>query len=377
VAYDKDTKSVTINEDGETTANGSTSTVTDGSAVLFADVDGEYKVYNIRNLNTVKVAYNTVIKSVAKNGKVLAAFVTLTDRPSNTGTNSTVYAIVTAANGYSYVDGSRYLSYTAANNNGTYTMLMGTADEDLKLTAGQLVSFAPATDNIYANSDVEVYAGTDIADYQVGLATWVKEYNAADKTLTYWTGIDQTGENAFTGTSGTEKTVALDDNVVIAYVDADEQAGGSEIGVSAFDPTTGNRNVLLIRDSATTKIVAIIVESSREADILGTGVTVSVDSANTSETWAAANTTSDKVTFNITSDVADDTVAVAWFDSEGESAEQPTNVTVTGNGSLTLTDGEGTLVMKGNGTPIEAGTVYYFTISVNGLTYYGSLKIGA
>jgi hypothetical protein len=374
VAYDKDTKSVTINEDGETTANGSTSTVTDGSAVLFADVDGEYKVYNIRNLNTVKVAYNTVIKSVAKNGKVLAAFVTLTDRPSNTGTNSTVYAIVTAANGYSYVDGSRYLSYTAANNNGTYTMLMGTADEDLKLTAGQLVSFAPATDNIYANSDVEVYAGTDIADYQVGLATWVKEYNAADKTLTYWTGIDQTGENAFTGTSGTEKTVALDDNVVIAYVDADEQAGGSEIGVSAFDPTTGNRNVLLIRDSATTKIVAIIVESSREADILGTSVSVSVDSSATTTTWSAEST-SDKVTFAITSN-EDVTPTVTWYTSStyATTGEAPTNLTVDNDG---VADGEGTVVMKESGSNVagSASTYYYFTIEVSGLTYYGSLHV--
>jgi hypothetical protein len=375
-AYDKDTKSVATNAAGVTGG----STVTDGSAVLFAKVGTEYKVYNIRNLNTVTVTNGAPINSVAKDGKVLAAYVVLTARPSSSGANSTVYGIVSSANGDVYVDGDTYKSFTVANDSNTYTLYMPSSSS--KLAGGQLVSFTPASDNVYADADVEIYEGTTFSDSTIGLATWVKEYNAADQTLTYWGRIAKNGESDYSGDTGSEVTVALDDDVVIAYVNADDVDAGENIGISAFDPTTGYRNVVLVKDSSTNKVVAILVESSREADIVGVSLSVEKNTASSTAAWSTA--TDDTAVYAITtSGVAlTATPTITWYGNDSTyttSTTAPANLaTVTLNA---LVNGAGTLTLAESGSTVAAGT-YYFTITVTSLagdtlTYQGSLVVAA
>jgi hypothetical protein len=375
-AYDKDTKSV------RTGNNTDAFTVTDGSAVLFVKqetTDGlgnvtatEYKVYNIRNLNTVKVADNGTVDSVKKDGKILAAYITLSDvRPSSTGTNTTVYGIVSASNGVAYVDGDSYQSFTVKNQSGSWTVLLPVGTSTLG--GGKLVSFIPTNDNVYAVGDVTVYDGSSY-DANHGLATWVKEYNSTDKTITYWDSMTQTGDPGDTSyfyTGSTATTKALDDDVVIAYVDANNQTGGDEVGISAFDSTTGYRNVLLIKDSSTEKVVAIIVESSLKANVNGTSLVVH---ANAHADWTSTGGT-DTASFSITTSGVKltATATVTWYntDSTYTTAAATSNLTVPT--TVSLVDGKGTLTVTEDGTTVAPGT-YYFTVTVPKLSGGTDLK---
>ena len=352
LAYEKDTKSVTAD-------NGSTKVVTDGSCVLFVQQTSggstEYKAYNIRNLNDVKVDNATNVGYVTKDGKALAAYVELDGRPSG-ASGSTVYGIVASYNGTTKDSGTSYKSYTVENDQESYTVLMD--ENSTKIASGNLVAFEPAADNIYNDSDMTVLTGSSYST--TGLATWVKEYSTSDKTLTYWSTMTKYGAEDYRGTNPV--TVALDDDCVIAYVNADDGEAGDDVGISEFDSTTGYRNVVLVKDSTTSKVVGILVESSRDADIIGKSVNVTPAAGNTA--WSTA--TNDTAAFEVkTSGLADgQTVSVTWYGTDSSYttvAALPTGVTATAGG--TTSSGAATVTIAEGGTSVAAGT-YYFAISV-------------
>ena len=236
--------------------------VTTSDCVLFAETTGnaigatgaKYKVYSIRALDSFTANSTSVVKN--SDGKVVAVFADLGGTPAG-ATSTTIYGIVTGANGRVKIDDSYYYQYNVASNSDSYTINIPGNDV---IAAGDLVSFEPTSDNTYANSDLTKITGT---------AVYVKEYSESDGTLTYFTAV--TGEDGnYTGDSATQNTLALDDDCAIIYVDADGDAAGSEIGVNGFDSVTGYKNAAIVTKTTSdgTVITAIFVETSNECDIL-------------------------------------------------------------------------------------------------------------
>ena len=89
---------------------------------------------------------------------------------------------------------------------------------------------------------------------------FVKEYDEAGQILSYYTGAGSVSDGVYPGTGLTTK--AVDEDVQIVYVDAEDNTAGSEIGVNAFDGVTGKANVVVVfEDNNTSKpIVAIYVD---------------------------------------------------------------------------------------------------------------------
>ena len=234
--------------------------VTTADCVLFAETTdkalgatgAKYKVYEIRSLDGFTATNTTTVTN--SDGKVVAVFADLGSTPAG-ATSTTVYGIVTSYNGTVKIDSVAYYQYTVASNDETYTVNMNTNE---KIAKGNLVSFDPVGDSIYAADDLTVVSGT---------AVYVKEYSEADGTLTYFTSKSGS-EGQWTGE--TQKTLALDEDCVIVYVDADGDAAGSDIGVNGFDSVTGYKNAAIVTKSVDDEnvIVAIFVETSNKCDIL-------------------------------------------------------------------------------------------------------------
>lgn len=363
VAYSKDTKSVSID-------NQSTSVVTDGSCVLFVkqtnlDSSVDYKAYNIRNLNDVKLAASTNVGYVTKDGKALGAYVELAGRPSGSSSSMT-YGIVSAYNGTTKdTAGDSYKSYTVENNNDSYTLLMDTSSTKIPGT-GALVGFEPSSDNVYNDSDITVYDGTDYTDKAKGLATWVKEYSAADKTLTYWGSVTGTVAAGFTGSSPV--TVALDDDCVIAYVNADGKKAGDDVSISEFDATTGYKNVLLVKDDSTAKVVGIFVESSRDASVLKTVAAAPTTVQLVSDT---ATIDSSPVTLTVDAGSPDAATMSSFVDSSADKVKFTITNAAGTTSTAKLTIDSGATVDYTSGTPVDVadatGTVTcVLTVTVAG-----------
>ena len=216
----------------------------------------------------------------------MAAFVTLTGKPGGS-TSNTFYGIVSGG-GTTIQDGDDYYrTYTVENDQDSVTVKIDAATR-YKLSTGSLVSFAIASDGVYDQSntggrqpDITVYTGTTYDDTH-GLATWVKEYSAKDQTITYWnrlTGDQNTGyagaKKVLAPTDDDGTSLALDDKVQIVYVDSDKEEAGSNTGVTQFNGVNGYKNVLLVKENGVgnNKVVAIFVETSGEANIIGDDVT--------------------------------------------------------------------------------------------------------
>ena len=232
--YDKDTKTF----DGK---------VTTTDAVLFVKVadngSTNYYAYNIRSLGNITTASNAKYVLNSDN-KVEAAYVELGAKPSG-ATSDTVYGIVTAANGTVKVGDEYKSEYKVANDKNEYTVYMQTSSTVAK---GDIVSFDLASDNIYSNSDVTVYNATD--------AKYIDELDK-DNVLSYYDSI-----------GGTLETKALDDDAQIVYVNQDSDKAGTDIGVGEYDSIDQYANAVVVLDSNGTKIVAIIVESSGECNVI-------------------------------------------------------------------------------------------------------------
>ena len=252
--YDKDTKTF----DGK---------VTTTDAVLFVKVadngSTNYYAYNIRSLGNITTASNAKYVLNSDN-KVEAAYVELGAKPSG-ATSDTVYGIVTAANGTVKVGDEYKSEYKVANDKNEYTVYMQTSSTVAK---GDIVSFDLASDNIYSNSDVTVYNATD--------AKYIDELDK-DNVLSYYDSI-----------GGTLETKALDDDAQIVYVNQDGDKAGDDIGVGEYDSIDKYANAVVVLDSNGTKIVAIIVESSGECNIIN-GMSTKVDVKDDAAVKALAN----------------------------------------------------------------------------------------
>ena len=257
---------------------------TTADAVLFKCTDkafdsagsgDTYKVYNLRSMKSFGVtasAYNYVTND---DGKVVAVFIGNGDSTA-TDTSNMVIGIVSADNGKVKIGDDCFNKYSVVNNKETYTVQIQDGEAHDTLTKGKVVAFAPSSDNQYDDntgfivlSADDVYTDTnktiDGTTYAVS-TVYVKEYNESDKTLSYYTGKGTAdGDGAYTAPTGL-KTAGVDDDVVIYYVNVDDNKAGDEIGVNEFNAQTGYANAIILVNSDSA-VEYIVVETSDEADI--------------------------------------------------------------------------------------------------------------
>ena len=250
--YDKDTKSLF------TSATTSTVVASDATAYV-TNSDGDIKTFKLRDLKSITAKAETTVNYVVDDGKIIAAYINLNSRPTGSAAD-TVYGEITAVNGTKKVDGDYYTEYVVTCNDKPYTVYTNQDGLDKK----QLVSFDPTSDNIYDSDAIVVYTGTMNANK--AKAVWVKEYDAAE-TLTYYTEVEKK-DNVFVGKDTKTKTDAVDDDVIVAYVDLDDvDNAGENIGVNEFSATTGYKNAIVVYDTDGKTIIAIFVETSDKHDM--------------------------------------------------------------------------------------------------------------
>ena len=164
---------------------------------------------------------------------------------------------MTSYDGTVKVDNTTKRQYTVASNEETYTLYMPATST--AVAAGDLVAFAPTSDDTYADNDVDVITSG---------AVYVDEYSETDSTLTFFTTVVKGSAGEYTGVD--RNTLALDDDCAIVYVDADGDAAGSDIGIGEFDSVNGYKNAAIVTKEVDGEdiIVAIFVETSGECDIL-------------------------------------------------------------------------------------------------------------
>ena len=267
VIYNKDTKSLStaFAADGKVTAS---MVVASDAPAYITNADGDIKVYKLRDLKTIKAPdkddeqhpdVKTTVKYVVDDSKVIAAYIDLGSRPTGSAAD-TVYGEVTAVNGTKKVDGDYYTEYVVTCNDTPYTVYTNQS-----LEKKQIVSFDPTSDNIYDQKDITVYNGAQTAT--VAKAVYVKEYDEGE-TLTYYTEKPTPKDSVYVGNDKKLATDAVDDDVVVAYVDLnDTDKAGENIGVGEFSATTGNANAVVVYDTDGKTIVAIFVETSDKVDM--------------------------------------------------------------------------------------------------------------
>ena len=257
--YNKDTKAF----------NG---TVTDGSCVLFyTNSSNEMKASNIRNLNTFSSVKDKIYASVTNSdGKVVAAFIDMNGKPSGSA-NETLYGIITNDATVTSKDGDTYTMYNIWTGKDTVVYVDGNAQGSLQ--KGQLVSFDESADQTYTQTsngskDFTVLDGTATIPTK-GQAIAVTDYNEKDKTITFATKLKVDGD-AYVADGKTTK--AIDNDVKIVYINADkDKAGDDGMGITSFDGTTGYANAMIVYEDNDTdkKVVAIIVNTNSDTDVLG------------------------------------------------------------------------------------------------------------
>ena len=245
-------------------------TVTDGNCALFyTNSSKEYKAANIRNLNTFSVASGKAYAYVTNSdGKVVAAYIDMNSKPSGSA-NETLYGIVTGDGTVTSKNGDTYTMYNIWTGKDTVVYVDGDAQNSLN--KGALVSFDESADQTYTQTstgskDFTVLDGTDTAK---GQAIAVTDYNEKDKTITFATKLKVNGD-AYVEDGKTTK--AIDNDVKIVYINADkDKAGDDGMGITSFDGTTGYANALIVYEDNinTKKVVAIIVNTNSDTDVLG------------------------------------------------------------------------------------------------------------
>ena len=253
IIYNKDTKSLSTKADATTSM-----VVASDAPAYIPNSDGDIKVYKLRDLKTITAKDATKVNYVVDGSKVIAAYIELNARPTGS-TADTVYGEVTSANGTKKVDGDYYSEYVVTCNDTPYTVY---TNQSLKKK--QIVSFDPTSDKIYDANDIKVYG--ENMDAKVAKAVYVKEYDEGE-TLTYYTKVTL-NDKVYTGADADLVTQAVDDDVVVAYVDLDDtDKAGENIGVNEFSATTGYANAVVVYDTDGKTIVAIFVETSDEVNM--------------------------------------------------------------------------------------------------------------
>ena len=182
-------------------------------------------------------------------------------KPSGASADS-MYGIVTS-DGYVTKDSDDTV-YTTFNvyANGKEMQVKFEAEDYDGIEKGNLIYFDKTSDDVYDTNgkDVKVIAGTDETGL-TGLYVQVKEYDEKGQILTYATEATNTSGTVAWGTT---KTLALDDDVVITYVNTDGNKAGEDIGVMQADTTKvdGSNKIaknaaILVKDG---KIIAIYVD---------------------------------------------------------------------------------------------------------------------
>ena len=338
-------------------------TVTAGDCPLFyTNASGEYKVSNVRSLNDITLSSKQV-DYIVKDGKVVAAFANMTARP-NGAAGDTKYGIITTDGTTTTKDGDPYTMYTIWTGEETVVYVDGdqkdgaNAGTGVALAKGKLVSFDPSADQTYTQQsggtkDFTILDGSAIGK---GVKIAVTDYSESDKTITFANGLKVEG-NAYVEISKTTK--ALDDDAQIVYIDADNnKAGDSGVGITEFDGTTGYANALIVYDgnNANNKIVAVIVNTNSDTDVMGnktvmgfavanptvtgtnTGITAKVDKASA----VKGETVKVTVTLDATATATSVTVSA-------------TNATVTPAAAQTVAAGHSytfEAVLDGQGAPV-------------------------
>ena len=294
-AWDESAKALMVN------ANGST-TVAASDAVLFVknSNNSKYTVYNLRGLGDIKVAKmtsgsETVEYFTNTNGQAVAAYMILDGTPSGS-TADTKYGIVTGYVGRRTVSGDTYYQWTIWTGEETVVNTSRTLSDTL--AAGDIVTFEETSNGLYGEGEITVVndlANNEYTPAQGYTAVAVRSYNGTAGILSYYTATEADGENNFKGT-GTAVSKSVDDDVVIVYVDADEQDEGVTNGIVAFDPTTGYANALIVLDNDV--VTAIIVETSGEVSLSKTFPTAGQQGGNEpathSHTWGEYTLTDGK-----------------------------------------------------------------------------------
>ena len=281
--------------------------VTASDAPLFVKKGNDYYVYTIRNLNDVTAA--GLAGKITDDGKVVAAFVSLTSAPSGASAD-TVYGIVSDAKGAVKIDGTYYTEFAVDTFNkkgeaATKKVLVESTSSTL--AKGNLVSFDIASNDIYSEGDITVYNSSYTSGTVTATATWVKEYDAKGEILTTWNSIGKVG-STYEGVAGDITVSAFDDDAVIAYIDADDDKGATDNGVPAFDGVKGYKNVLVVKDGD--KIVGLFVDtdnnileaSSMTASTALTSITVTGLSAPVKDAAPASSVTVNNATATVTWD---------------------------------------------------------------------------
>ena len=320
------------NKDTKTFTTGGTKTVTDGNCALFyTNSSNEYKAANIRNLNTFSVVKDKAYAYVTNSdGKVVAAFIDMSAKPSGAA-SETLYGIITNDGTVTNKNGDTYTMYNIWTGKDTVVYVDGDQKNasDVALAKGQLVSFDESADQTYTQDkagthDFTILDGTATIPDK-GQAIAVTDYNEKDKTITFATKLKVDGD-AYVADGKTTK--AIDNDVKIVYINADkDKAGDDGMGITSFDGTTGYANALIVYEDNinTKKVVAIIVNTNSDTDVLGnktiasaksvtkpadgTGYTVSVDKTKavkgdvitlTFTSTVAAGATADELTITAT-----------------------------------------------------------------------------
>lgn len=255
VVYDKDTKSFA------TEANGNGKKVTATDAVVFVQKDSDWYAYNIRNLDTIKVAgaatYNAA--TMLDDSKVAVAYVQLAKKPSG-ASSDTVYGIVSSENGTVKNGDDTYTSFTVDDGTDTPKTVLIEGAGDTTLKKGDLVAFDLASDNVYAASDIKIYAryadstlNLNQANASHAFKGFAGEYEAASILTYYNTKADLLAKT-------NSKTVAVDDDVKVIYVDADDNKTVAETDV-VHDGISDKANFVAVYDNDDTSksIIAIFV----------------------------------------------------------------------------------------------------------------------
>ena len=272
--------------------------VTTADCVLFrctnapagtADDGDTYKASNIRDMKSFKVgtaadpgagtaAVTAQYTFVTDNdGKVVAVFVG-NDTSAAANTSDMVIGIVSAKNDTVKVGDDTYNQYTVTSNSQTYTVKIEVSGDDgTTVVKGNIVAFAPSSDELYDNDDdFEVLSNdtavTTLTDKVIDGTTYeyatvlVKDYIEKDGLVTYCTAPGSPDvDGAYTSPTG-GGTLALADDCVIVYVNVKDDTAGEETGITKFDAQTGKYNAIILVNSDNV-ISHIVLETSGKDDV--------------------------------------------------------------------------------------------------------------
>ncbi|MDO4515562.1 MAG: S-layer homology domain-containing protein [Bacillota bacterium] len=252
--YDKNTKQLKDN----TTNVGVVAT----DCVMFVKTAADkYSVYTdvrgLGNINSDKDSMPGLYKTNT-DGKVVAAYIELMAKPAGS-TSDTMYGIVTSEGSVTKDDDTSYVSFSVYANGQDMTIKFeGDQDSNISIDKGDLVYFDKTSDNVYSVSDVKVATNNALA---TGLNVQIKEYDESGKILTYTTAAIN---NDGVVTWGDSQTLALDDDVVIVYVNTDGDKGGEDIGVVQADTTKVDDDGVIVPNARIItkdgKVIAIYVD---------------------------------------------------------------------------------------------------------------------